>query len=51
MPIAHYPGQMVAMDLVGPLIVSHNDNQYLITTFDRRSSRASGFPPFNADAS
>ena len=44
MPIAHYPGQMVAMDLVGPLIVSHNDNKYLITTLDHASGWLDAHP-------
>ena len=44
MPIAHYPGQMVAMDLVGPLIVSHNDNKYLITTLDHASGWLDAYP-------
>ena len=37
MPIAHYPGQVMALDLVGPLTPTRNGNRYLLTAIDHNT--------------
>ena len=38
MPIAHHPGDIVALDLIGPFAVSPHGNRYVITVLDHCTS-------------
>ena len=44
MPIAHYPHQIVAMDIVGPLPRSRSGHNYLLTFIDHLTGWADAFP-------
>ena len=43
MPIATSPGQIVAADLIGPLVKSTDNNQYILTTIDHCTGYAEAF--------
>ena len=44
MPIAHYPHQIVEMDIVGPLPRSRSGHNYLLTFIDHLTGWADAFP-------
>ncbi len=44
MPTATYPGEMVGMDLVGPLATSANGNMYIFTVIDHATGWAEAYP-------
>ena len=43
MPIATCPGQIVAADLIGPLVKSPDNNQYILTVLDHCTGYAEAF--------
>ena len=44
MPVANAPGQLVAADLIGPLVKSNKNNSYILTILDHASCWAEAFP-------
>ena len=44
MPIAKSPGQIVGMDLIGPLVQSSYGNQYILTLIDHYSGWIEAYP-------
>ena len=44
MPIAQTPGQIVGLDLVGPLLTSHQGNSYLMVLIDHFSGWVEAYP-------
>ena len=50
MPKSNYPGQLIAMDLVGPLPTAASGNKYLLTVLDHCSGWAEAYPIPNKTA-
>jgi transposase InsO family protein len=44
MPTANYPGQLVALDIVGPLPTAPTGSKYLLTILDHASGWADALP-------
>ena len=44
MPIAQTPGQIVSVDLIGPLMQSHQGHSYLMVVIDHFSGWVEGYP-------
>ena len=44
MPVAQYPGQIVAFDLCGPLPVSNCGNHYILTAMDHATGWVDAYP-------
>jgi len=47
MPIAQSPGQIVSIDLIGPLTPSHKQNKYLLVCVDHYSAWIEAYPLAN----
>ena len=44
MPIAEYPGQVIAMDICGPYVPSRTGNKYILTLIDHATGYAEAYP-------
>ena len=44
MPLANSPGQIIGVDLIGPMIPSHKDNKYVMVVIDHFSGWVEAYP-------